>query len=71
MSDLFKLDWKDAVKGVVMAVLASVLVFVQQSVASSAPIDWSQIWQIGWAAGLGYILKNFFTDEDGKLMGKL
>ncbi len=71
MTDLFKLNWRDAAKGLVMAVLASVLTVVYQSVVAHTPIDWNQVTQIAFASGLGYIVKNFFTDSDGKLLGKI
>ncbi len=71
MTDLFKLNWKDAVKGLVTAVLASVVVYVQQSLTSNAPVDWHQVLLIAEGAGVGYLVKNFFTDSNGKLLGAI
>lgn len=71
MSNLFKLNWRDAVKGLVVAVLASVLTFVYQSVTGNTAVDWNQVLQIAISSGLGYIIKNYFTNDEGRLMGKI
>ena len=71
MSNLFKLSWRDFVKGVVLAVAASVLVVVQGALTSNTAIDWSMVLKVAEGAFVSYIMKNFLTDESGKLLGKL
>lgn len=70
MSTLFKLDLKDLAKGVVTAVIASVLLFVYNALTNNAPIDWNQVLQLAMSSGLGYLVKNLLTDQEGKLLGK-
>ena len=70
MSNLFKLGLNDAIKGLVMAVLGGVIVFVYGSLDGGA-IDWKQVIQVAISSGLGYLIKNYFTDDSGKLLGKI
>lgn len=70
MTNLFSLGWNDAVKGLVMAVLGAVISYVYNSLGTG-PVDWNQVLQVAIASGLGYIIKNYFTDSEGKLLGKL
>jgi len=69
-STMFDLNWNDAVKGLVMAMLAGVVSFLYGAIQTGV-IDWNQVLQVAIASGLGYILKNYFTDEQGKLLGKI
>ncbi len=71
MSTLFQLDWKDAVKGLVMAVLTAVLASVYGAVTNHMAIDWAKVLDIALSSGLAYVVKNYFTDGEGKLLGKL
>ena len=71
MSNIFNLGWRDAAKGLITAVVASVLVFVYTAVTQGTLIDWNQVLQIAIASGLGYLVKNYFTDSEGKLLGKI
>lgn len=71
MSVLFKLDFKDLAKGLVVAMLSAVLTGLYQALNAQAVIDLKQLLIIGATAGLGYIIKNFFTDENNKLGGVL
>ena len=70
MSTLFKLNLQDLFKGVVTAVVASVLLFVYNALTNNAPIDWNQVLQLAMSSGLGYLVKNLLTDQEGKLLGK-
>ena len=71
MSNILNLNWKDFVKGALLAVAAAVLVVVQGALTSNAPIDWNMVLKVAEGAFVSYIVKNYFTDESGKLMGKL
>ena len=70
-SVLFKLNWRDFVKGAVLAVAAAVLVVVQGAVASNSAIDWNMVLQVAEGAFVSYVLKNYLADESGRLLGKL
>ena len=71
MSKLFNLNLSDAVKGLVIAVLTTVLtgllkVFETGTLPSTS--DLQQIGVIAITAGISYLLKNVFTNSDGKLL---
>ena len=70
-SNLFKLDWKDFAKGAVLAVVASVLVVVQGALNSNTVIDWNMVLKVAEGAFVSYLMKNYFTDSEGRLLGKL
>lgn len=71
MSTLYQLNWRDFVKGAVLAVAAAVLVVVQGAVASNSAIDWNLVLQVAEGSFVSYVLKNYFSDESGKFLGKL
>lgn len=61
-SPLFKLNWLDAGKGLLVAVGGAVITLVQNSLQSgSLTFDWKAIGSVALAAGLSYLAKNFFT----------
>ena len=73
-SDLFKLNLGDIWRGLVVAVIAAVLVSVQ-TIFNEKGLGWSiedlkTILNVVIASGLGYIIKNFLTDSQGKILGK-
>lgn len=68
---LFNLNWQDFAKGALLAVAASVLVVLQGALTSNAPIDWNMVLKVAEGAFVSYIVKNYFTDESGRLLGKL
>lgn len=68
-STLFRLSKSDAVKGLVMAVIGAVISTIYQALVSNADISVSLIGYTAATAGLGYLVKNFFSDEDGKVFG--
>jgi hypothetical protein len=62
MSDLFSLNYKDLLKGLIMAVLTPVLVIIQQSVEiGELTFNWKQIVVASIAGAVAYLIKNFFT----------
>ena len=71
MSNFFNLNLKDAIKGVITAVLAAILTLIYGLLQSGNPIDLHQILLVGLTAGLGYIIKNFLTDSNGNFVGKV
>jgi hypothetical protein len=73
-SELFKLKAKDFIKGLVMFVLAAIITFVYNSMTDCGGIDcviWDDALNAGIVASLAYLMKNFFTDSQGKLGGKI
>lgn len=70
MSQLWSLTKNDYLKGLVVAVIAAVLTVILQTLQNGLAIDWNQVLTIALTAGIGYILKNLATDENGKLGGR-
>ncbi len=71
MSKLFDLSWRDLVKGLIMAVGSAVLTALYQAITNGGQIDWNVIGTVGISAAVAYLIKNVFTDESGKLGGKI
>lgn len=67
-STFFNLNSSDFLKGLIMAVLSSVITVVYQTVeAGSLTFDWKSIGTIALTSALAYIMKNLFTNSTGKL----
>ena len=61
-SSLYALNVQDFLKGLLVAVISSVLVVLQSSLdAGNLKFNWHAIAVTATAAGVGYLLKNFFT----------
>ncbi len=61
-SEQFSLNWKDILKGGLVAVLSAVLTVVYTTVqADSLSFDWKAIGITAATTALSYLLKNFFT----------
>lgn len=71
MSGLLKLNINDLVKGLVVAVLSSVLSVVYTALQNGGAIDWAFVGNAALVATVSYILKQLGTDQDGKLVGKI
>ena len=70
-STFFSLNTNDFLKGLVMAVLTSVITVVYQTVeAGSLVFDWKAIGTLALTSALAYIMKNLFTNSTGKLFAK-
>jgi hypothetical protein len=58
------LNIRDFVKGFVLAVIVPALLAVQQSLASGElTIDWKALGITSLASFIGYLLKNYFTND--------
>ena len=69
-SELFKLASSDIVKAVVVAILTPVVGYVLSILQSgSLTIDWHQILILALSGGLGYLVKNFLSDSQGRVLG--
>ena len=76
MSDFKSLNLTDLAKSLVMVVLSAVLVPVYSAVQAflsggAFTLDLTEVLKIGLSAGLAYLAKNFMTDSEGKLFGKI
>jgi hypothetical protein len=70
-STLFNLNSTDFLKGLIMAVLTTVITVVYQTVeAGSLVFDWKAIGTMALTSALAYIMKNLFTNSTGKLFAK-
>jgi len=68
-SKLFSLALPDWFKGIVVAVLASILPIILPTIqAGSLTFDWATIGKTAAAAFVAYILKNFFTNSQGQFV---
>ena len=69
-SELFKLSLRDILVGAGLAVAGAVLVTLQGALSSGADVDWNLVLKVAEGAFVSYVLKNFFSDESGKIAGK-
>jgi accessory gene regulator protein AgrB len=71
-SGLFKLNWLDFGKGLIVAVITAILTFLyEQVVQGGVALDLALLQQVGsvaLAALLAYVLKNLFTNSQGKFL---
>jgi bacteriorhodopsin len=70
-STFLNLNSSDFIKGLIMAVLTTVITVVYQTVeAGSLTFDWKAIGTMALTSALAYIMKNLFTNSTGKLFAK-
>jgi hypothetical protein len=70
-STFLSLNSKDFIKGLVVAVLSSVVAILYSTVqAGSLAFDWTTIGTVALTSALGYIMKNLFTNSNDELMKK-
>jgi hypothetical protein len=70
-STFLNLNSNDFLKGLIMAVLSTVITVVYQTVeAGSLIFDWKSIGTMALTTALAYIMKNLFTNSTGKLFAK-
>lgn len=74
-SGMFSLAWRDVGKGLLLAVISAVVTHIYEATAlpgfSFLTIDWGATLTIGGIAAISYLVKNFFTDSQGKFGGVL
>ena len=71
MSTFLNLNSSDFLKGLIMAVLTTVITVVYQTVeAGSLVFDWKAIGTMALTSALAYIMKNLFTNSNGQLFAK-
>lgn len=70
-SSIFTLNTNDFIKGLIMAVLSTVITVIYQTVeAGSLVFDWKSIGTMALTTALAYIMKNLFTNSAGQFFGK-
>jgi hypothetical protein len=70
-STFLNLNSSDFIKGLIMAVLTTVITVIYQTVeAGSLVFDWKAIGTMALTSALAYIMKNLFTNSTGKLFAK-
>lgn len=78
-SGLFRLDMKDIAKGLVMAAIGGFLLPIAAAIQTPGfdlvTANWQQILVLAEngaaVAFIGYIIKNFFSDSQGKVLGAI
>jgi hypothetical protein len=72
MSNLYKLGLSDYVKAAVISILSPVVGYILNILQNgSLAINWNQVLILALSGGLSYLLKNFLSDENGKVLGKI
>lgn len=71
MSDILNINWKDVVKGLVVAVFTSILTAVYQMIERQDEISFKQLATIGSLSMIAYLIKQLGTDTDNKFLGKI
>jgi uncharacterized membrane protein HdeD (DUF308 family) len=73
MSRLWTLSTGDFLKGGIVAVISGILTFFVDLINTGALTDLNvnMIGGVAIACGISYILKNFSTDENGKILKKI
>jgi hypothetical protein len=70
-STFLNLNTTDFLKGLLMAVLSSVITVVYQTVQTGSLVfDWKTIGTMALTTALAYIMKNLFTNSTGDFFGK-
>jgi hypothetical protein len=72
-STLFSLATNDYVNAFIVAVLSPVAAVVGKSLESFSmgqpfTLDYTSLWHLALAAGVGYLIKNFFTNSQGQFL---
>jgi VIT1/CCC1 family predicted Fe2+/Mn2+ transporter len=70
MSAFLNLNWKDFIKGLVVAVISAVITFVYETIQSGTLFQAGSLKAVGLVAltaCLAYIIKNLLTNVQGEL----
>lgn len=69
LSGLFKLNWRDLVRGLITSMTSAILTSIVLILKNNTTFDWRLILSAGAISGLGYLVKNLLTDENDKFVG--
>lgn len=72
-SKLLKLNLNDFTKGFIIFTGSALLNSLYQFISKCGIecVDWNIVANVGLSAAIAYLLKNYFTDQAGRLGGKL
>lgn len=72
-SKLFTLNVRDFLRGLVVAILASVFAWVLQVLNAPgfdwATINWAELARIALSSCIGYLMKNYISNSRGEVLG--
>lgn len=62
----YSLNYRDLLRGLLIAVLTAVITFVYEIISQKGfeNIEWKEVLSIALAAGLSYLIKNWFTANE-------
>lgn len=66
-SNFLNLNTNDLIKGLIVAIITAVLTGVYNALNTGVAIDIKLTLLSGLTAGIGYLLKNLFSNENGKI----
>lgn len=66
-SELFELNWRDTLKGMIIAVGTPLLYYVQEVIPGLTNLE--PIVKIALSAFVTYLIKNFLSDDKGRVFG--
>lgn len=73
MSGLFRLNLRDFINGLIMAVGGAVFTFLEQFVIAGSfkldAVNWRLVGGVAMGAAVTYLWKNLFTTPEGKTLG--
>ena len=68
MSDLYRINWSDFWKGLLLALIVAIISFISKFF--NIPIlETDAVGNTAIVAFIGYIIKNFITTKEGRLLG--
>lgn len=75
MSKLFGLERADFVKGMAIAVFSAVVTTLNEAVQAGSfdlfSYDWAFVGKVVLSTSVSYLLKNFLTSSNGKILGRI
>ena len=67
-SGLFKLNLRDFLRGLLVAILTAIIAVIYEAIQTGSGIDWKLVIIAGVTAALGYLSTNLFTNSTGELL---
>lgn len=61
ISKQFVVQARDWINGLIIAVLSSILVVIEQAFDAQNGIDWNLVYKMALSGGLAYVIKNFIS----------
>ncbi len=70
MSQLFKLNGQDIIKGIVVTILTALIAYLGD-LTTILNADPMLILKIALTSGISYLLKNLISDSEGRVLGAI